>query len=70
MLFVRRRVDNSENAHDHKATLLTRYDVRDYGHYDGSSQMDATLIMRQRTDIDEVTKRKILYDNAKRLWGL
>jgi predicted TIM-barrel fold metal-dependent hydrolase len=42
----------------------------DYGHYDGSSQMDATLIMRRRTDIDEETKRKILYDNAKRLWGL
>ena len=32
--------------------------------------MDATLIMRQRTDIGEETKRKILYDNAKRLWGL
>jgi predicted TIM-barrel fold metal-dependent hydrolase len=42
----------------------------DYGHYDGSSQMDATLIMRQRTDIDEHVKRKILCDNAKRLWGL
>jgi predicted TIM-barrel fold metal-dependent hydrolase len=42
----------------------------DYGHYDGSSQMDATLIMRQRTDIDELVKRKILCDNAKRLWGL
>src|SRR5262249_48505186 len=42
----------------------------DYGHYDGSSQMDATLIMRQRTDIEERVKRKILCDNAKRLWGL
>jgi len=42
----------------------------DYGHYDGSSQMDATLIMRQRTDVDETAKRKILCDNAKRLWGL
>jgi len=42
----------------------------DYGHYDGSSQMDATLIMRQRTDIDEQVKRKILCDNAKRLWEL
>jgi predicted TIM-barrel fold metal-dependent hydrolase len=42
----------------------------DYGHYDGSSQMDATLIMRHRTDIDETTKRKILCDNARRLWGL
>jgi hypothetical protein len=42
----------------------------DYGHYDGSSQKDATLIMRQRTDIDEQVKRKILCDNAKRLWAL
>jgi len=42
----------------------------DYGHYNGSSQMDATLIMRRRTDLDEQTKRKILCDNAKRLWGL
>jgi predicted TIM-barrel fold metal-dependent hydrolase len=42
----------------------------DYGHYDGSSQMDATLIMRQRTDVEETAKRKILCDNAKRLWGL
>jgi predicted TIM-barrel fold metal-dependent hydrolase len=32
--------------------------------------MDATLIMRQRTDIDEQVKRKILCDNSKRLWGL
>jgi len=42
----------------------------DYGHYDGSSQMDATMIMRRRTDVDEEAKRKILHDNPKRLWGL
>ena len=42
----------------------------DYGHYDGSSQMDATMIMRRRADVDEDAKRKILHDNPKRLWGL
>src|SRR5262245_50192093 len=42
----------------------------DYGHYDGSSQMDATLIMRQRTDIDEQVKRKILCEKEKLLWVL
>ena len=42
----------------------------DYGHYDGSSQMDALLVMRQRTDIDEESKRKILNDNPRRLWRL
>jgi predicted TIM-barrel fold metal-dependent hydrolase len=32
--------------------------------------MDALLVMRQRTDIDEESKRKILNDNPRRLWQL
>ena len=42
----------------------------DYGHYDGSSQMDALRVMRQRTDVDEEVKRKILNENPRRLWRL
>jgi len=42
----------------------------DYGHMDTSSDVDAIKIFKQRTDISEDMKRKILSDNAKALYGL
>ena len=42
----------------------------DYGHTDVSSDVDAIKVFRDRTDISEDVKRKILSDNARRLYGL
>ncbi len=42
----------------------------DYGHTDTSSDLDAIRIFRKRTDLAEDVKRKILSDNARRLYGL
>ena len=42
----------------------------DYGHTDVSSDVDAIRVFRERTDISEDVKRKILSDNARRLYGL
>ena len=42
----------------------------DYGHTDTSSDVDAIRIFRDRTDLAEDVKRKILSDNARRLYAL
>ncbi len=42
----------------------------DYGHTDPSSEVDAITIFRQRTDISQETKERILYHNAKALYRL
>ena len=42
----------------------------DYGHTDTSSDVDAIKVFRKRTDLSEHVKRKILSDNACRLYGL
>ena len=42
----------------------------DYGHTDTSSDVDAIRIFRDRTDLAEGVKRKILSDNARRLYAL
>ena len=42
----------------------------DYGHTDVSSDVDAIRVFRERTDISEDVKQKILSDNARRLYGL
>ena len=42
----------------------------DYGHMDTSSDVDAIKIFKDRTDISDDVKRKILSDNAKALYGL
>ena len=42
----------------------------DYGHTDTSSDVDAIKIFRERTDLSEDVKRKILCDNARRLYAL
>jgi predicted TIM-barrel fold metal-dependent hydrolase len=42
----------------------------DYGHTDTSSDIDAIKIFRERNDLNEEQKRKILSDNARALYGL
>ena len=42
----------------------------DYGHTDTSSDLDAIKVFRKRTDLSEDVKRKILSDNARRLYAL
>jgi predicted TIM-barrel fold metal-dependent hydrolase len=42
----------------------------DYGHTDTSSDIDAIKIFRDRTDLTPETKKKILSDNARALYGL
>ena len=42
----------------------------DYGHTDTSSDVDAIAQFRQRTDISERSKHKIISDNPRRLYGL
>jgi len=42
----------------------------DFGHYDHSTEVHGIQVFRGRTDIDEATKRKILWDNARELWAL
>ena len=42
----------------------------DYGHTDVSSDVDAIRVFRERSDISEDVKLKILSDNARRLYGL
>ena len=62
--------NDDEFAYTHRCGPDNLVIGSDYGHYDGSSQMDALRVMQQRTDIDEESKRKILHDNPKRLWRL
>ena len=38
----------------------------DYGHTDTSSDVDAIVHFRQRTDISELSKHKIISDNPRR----
>ena len=42
----------------------------DYGHTDTSSDVDAITVFRERSDLTEDVKRKILSDNARRLYAL
>ena len=42
----------------------------DYGHTDISSDIDAIKLFRQRTDLPENVKRKILSDNARALYAI
>lgn len=42
----------------------------DYGHSDTSSDLDAIKIFRQRDDLSDAVKKKILSDNAKALYAL
>jgi predicted TIM-barrel fold metal-dependent hydrolase len=42
----------------------------DYGHTDTSSDIDAIKIFRERDDLSDAVKKKILSDNAKALYGL
>ena len=42
----------------------------DYGHTDTSSDVDAIRVFRERTDLSEGVKLKILSDNARRLYAL
>lgn len=42
----------------------------DYGHFDPSSNVDAILEFRERTDISEATKQKIICDNPRRFYNL
>jgi predicted TIM-barrel fold metal-dependent hydrolase len=42
----------------------------DYGHTDTSSDIDAIKIFRERDDVSDAVKKKILSDNAKALYGL
>lgn len=42
----------------------------DYGHTDPSSDLDAILTFKDRADISESVKEKILYHNAKSLYAL
>jgi len=60
--------NDDELAYTHRCGPDNLVIGSDYGHYDGSSQMDALRVMQKRTDIDEESKRKILCDNPKRLW--
>jgi predicted TIM-barrel fold metal-dependent hydrolase len=42
----------------------------DYGHADTSSELEALQILQQREDISPESKRKIVDDNARALYGL
>lgn len=42
----------------------------DYGHTDISSDIDAIKLFRQRSDLSDGVKRKILSDNARALYGI
>ena len=42
----------------------------DYGHTDISSDIDAIKLFRQRTDLTEDVKHKILCDNARALYAI
>ncbi len=52
-------------AGEHCLTIGT-----DYGHGDPSSDIDATVGLRNRTDIGDLTKDNILYNNPKKLFAL
>ena len=42
----------------------------DYGHTDLSSKVDAINMFRERTDVDDATKMRVLHHNPKALYGL
>lgn len=42
----------------------------DYGHTDASSEVDAVSVFKQNDEITPEQKQKILYDNARTLYGL
>ncbi len=42
----------------------------DYGHTDTSSDLDAIKIFRERDDLPDSVKKKILSENARALHGL
>ena len=42
----------------------------DYGHTDPSSDVDAIMTFKARTDLSETQKEKILCDNARALYGI
>ena len=42
----------------------------DYGHSDPSTELDAISILRDNPDLTETVKRKILYENPARLYGI
>ena len=42
----------------------------DYGHTDPSSEVDAIEVFKNRTDVEPALKQRILYDNAKELYGI
>lgn len=42
----------------------------DYGHTDTSSDVDAIKVFKNRSDVPEGVKQKILTDNAQALYGL
>ena len=42
----------------------------DYGHTDPSAEIDAISIFRNRQDIDESDKQRILHDNPRRLYSI
>jgi predicted TIM-barrel fold metal-dependent hydrolase len=42
----------------------------DYGHTDTSSDVDAIRIFRERTDLTDEVKQKILSDNSRALYSL
>jgi len=54
-----------QNAGDDNIMIGT-----DYGHTDTSSQVDVMTLLRQRDDINQDTKDKILYHNPRALYGL
>jgi predicted TIM-barrel fold metal-dependent hydrolase len=42
----------------------------DYGHTDPSSEVDAITVLKQRSDISDESKDRILHSNAKELYDL
>jgi predicted TIM-barrel fold metal-dependent hydrolase len=42
----------------------------DFGHHDPASDDDALIVLKQRSDISDTAKQKILTDNPGRLYGL
>jgi uncharacterized protein len=42
----------------------------DYGHADNATEMEALRHLKERTDVDDRIKKKILEDNPKALYGL
>ncbi len=54
-----------KHAGEHSIVIGT-----DYGHIDPSSELDAISVLRERTELPESTRRKILEDNPRALYGL